>query len=102
MRISDQSLQHVPVRISNPLDTTFNPTSDTVQMAFLAEGVDPAPSDWQDATWTTVRGSYYANCLVGPGGTIQLAAGTYVVWVMVTDNPETPVLRASRLIVTSS
>lgn len=73
-----------------------NPTTDTVQMAFTTQGVNPQPSDWKTATWNTTvtlgANQYMAQCLVGPGGTVQLAAGSYQYWVKITDNPEVPEL----------
>lgn len=86
---------HVPVR-----DVLFaaDPTTSPVQVAFPARGVEPVESDWRAADWRTDSAVtppvYYARCLVGPMGTVQLADGLYDVWVRVTDNPERPVLRA--------
>lgn len=73
-----------------------NPTTDTVQMAFTTQGVDPQPADWKTATWNTAvtlgANQYMAQCLVGPGGTVTLPIGQYQYWVKVTDNPEIPQL----------
>ena len=81
-----------------------NPTADTVTMAFTAAGVDPVPGDYKTSTWetdaTTTPSTYYARCLVGPAGTVALAAGTYEVWVKITDSPEVPVKRSGTLVVT--
>lgn len=78
-----------------------NPTTDTVQMAFTTQGVNPQPGDWKTATWNTTvalgANQYMAQCLVGPGGTVQLAAGSYQYWVKVTDNPEIPQLPVGML-----
>lgn len=72
----------------------IDPTGDTVEMAFVGERVEPASGDWQTASWETSGSTYYAKCLVGPGGAVSLTAGTvYAVWVRVTDNPETVVAR---------
>lgn len=84
----------VQVPISAVLNgtTAYNPTADTVQFAFIAPlpNIKPAPSDWQAGSWVTNPGPVYmAQCLVGPGGTIALAAGVYAIWVKVIDNPET-------------
>ena len=82
----------------------MNPTADTVTMAFTAAGVDPVLGDYKTASWetdaTTTPSTYYARCLVGPGGTVTLAAGTYEVWVKITDSPEVPVKRSGTLVVT--
>jgi len=79
-----------------------DPTSDTVQMAFV--NGEPTSGDWKTATWeadsSTNPTTYYARCLVGPGGTVTLSDGDYQVWVKITDSPEVPVLKAGRLVVT--
>ena len=73
-------------------------------MAFTAAGVDPVGGDYKTSSWetdaTTTPNTYLARCLVGPGGTVALAAGTYEVWVKITDSPEIPVLRSGTLVVT--
>ena len=99
--VSHLSLQYVsvPVAAKTLTGASYNPTGDTVQMAFMPQATQvPQPSDWQAAIWSTVPANvlfpYAANCLVGPGGTIQLGIGTYVIYVMIGDNPEVPVLQA--------
>lgn len=91
---------HVPVRAQSaglPVDVS----ADTVEMAFQAGSTAPAPGDWRAASWdvdsTITPARYRAQCLVGPGGTVELAAGVYSVWVRVTDAPEIPVRRAGQL-----
>ncbi len=84
----------VPVRVTKN-GVAVDPTGDVVQMAFMAQGAgDPAGGDWKTASWetdpTTTPPTYYARCLVGPGGTATLAKGTYLVWVKITDVPEVP------------
>lgn len=78
--------------------TAVDPTSDTVAMAFLPEPPEeasPEADDWETASWetdaTTDPDQYRAKCLVGPGGDATLAAGTWYVWVKVTDSPDVPV-----------
>lgn len=91
------SRQYVPVLVTAAAAT---PTSDTVQMAFVASG-DPQSGDWNAASWApqenlpTTQG--IAQCLVGPGGTIALETGTYTIWIKITDSPEIPVQRAGLL-----
>jgi hypothetical protein len=99
--ISHLSLQYlgVPVTAVTLNGVPYNPTADLVQMAFLPQATQsPQPTDWQIATWGTntsnVLQPYTAFCLIGPGGTIQLGTGTYVIWVRIVDNPEVPVLTA--------
>lgn len=77
--------------------TNYDPTGDTVVIAFVAPGVTPAGADFKAASWETVGSSnYYARALVGPGpgAVIDLAAGSYRMWIKITDNPEIPVLEA--------
>ena len=94
------SLQYIPIIVTC---LGGNPTTDTVQMAFTATGVDPQPADWQTASWDTSAtlgpNQYLAQCLVGPGGTVALTNGTYQIWVKVTDNPEIPQLPAGQLLI---
>lgn len=97
--ISTASLAYVlvPVR-ARAAGAAYDPTADTVAMAFTAAAATPVTGDWKTASWetdaTTTPDTYYARCLVGTGGTVALTAATYTVWVKITDNPETPVLRA--------
>jgi hypothetical protein len=102
-RVSVLSLEYVraPVRaLKNGVP--FDPTGDTVQLAFLPTGSSPTSGDWKTSSWEvgaagTQSATYFARCLVGPGGAITLALGVYVVWVKVTDAPEVPVLQAGTL-----
>lgn len=84
-----------------------DPTSDTVQAAFIASAPDtaaPASGDWKTASWetdsTTSPATYKAKCLVGPSGAITLAAGTYHMWLKITDSPEIPIEYSGRIKVT--
>jgi hypothetical protein len=102
MQLSALSLEYVRVPVSATLSgVATNPTTDTVQMAFPATGVDPVAGDWKAATWepdTSVTPNvYYARCLVGPGGTVTLAVGRWDVWLKVSDNPEIPARKAGLL-----
>lgn len=81
----------------------YNPTGDAVVMAFIAGFGEPGNTDWKTASWawtTAINGYYIAQCLVGPGGTITLAQGTYAVWIKITDNPEIPVINTGSLTIT--
>jgi hypothetical protein len=100
--MSTLSLEYVRVRVqATESGAAQDPTGDTVAMAFVAAAVNPGGTDWKTASWetdtTTTPDTYYARCLVGPAGTVTLAAGTYDVWVKVTDSPEIPALRAGSL-----
>ena len=105
--ISRLSLQYIgiPVKATTLSGVSYNPTADTVQMAFMPQATQvPQSTDWQTAIWSAVTGNlifpYVAYCLVGPGGTIQLGLGTYVIYLKVTDNPEIPVIAAGQLEIT--
>jgi hypothetical protein len=70
-----------------------DPTSATVEVAFPAPTVEP--TSWNAASWETAGSRYHARCLVGPGGTVQLADGTYDMWVRITGlDPELIVRKA--------
>ena len=95
LQISSLSTEYIKVEVTR--DDGTNPTADTVKMAFVADGVTPATGDFKVADWQTIgvgaENHYYIRCLIGPAGTIALAAGLYVVWVKISDSPETPVKR---------
>lgn len=70
----------------------YDPTGDVVQLAFMPGTTEPGDSDWHTGSWENsgVPDIYFARCLVGPAGGVALAAGDYVMWCKVTDNPEVP------------
>ncbi len=97
------SLEYVLVSVTaNVNGAPYNPTVDSVQFAFPPAG--SAPTTWYAGSWDSnpVPGTstYTAKCLVGPGGTTQLVAGSYAVYVKITDNPEIPVRQAGLLAIT--
>lgn len=105
--ISQLSLQYVgiPVKAETLAGVSANPTAYTVQMAFMATATQvPQNADWQTAVWATVAGNllypYAAYCFVGPGGTITLGLGTYVIYLKVTGSPEIPVQAVGYLEIT--
>lgn len=103
LTISSLSVQYVRAPVAAELNgAVYNPTSDTVQFAFMAVGATPASGDWHAGSWETVTGppaQYIARCLVGGTAGVVLTAGTYVVWLKVTDNPEVPVAQVGVLTV---
>lgn len=105
-QITSLSTQYVLVPISaTKAGAAYNPTADPVQFAFAPTPTYvPQDSDWVSGSWQTVSTSllypYSAQCLIGPTGATVLTTGTYVIYVQITDNPETPVLTAGQLIVT--
>lgn len=77
-----------------------DPTSGQVSFAFTANDVVPASGDWNTGSWdTALTGEYLAQCLVGPSGTVTLAAGSYDVWVKVSRGVETIVDQVGFLLV---
>lgn len=92
--ISTLSTVYVKSRImATKNGSVYNPTSDVIEVAFKGLGASPAAPDWHAAAWETAgTGVYYARLLVGPTGGLVLAAGTYRMWVRVTDSPEVPVI----------
>jgi len=91
-RISATSLEYVrvPVQVKEG-SVNVNPINDTVRMAFIPKKlVTPVAGDWKVATWEVDGLTYYARCLVGPGGAATLTPGKYYVWVKIVDNPEVP------------
>lgn len=78
-----------------------NLSTATVRFAFVAEGTAPVEADWTAGSWDTDSSAtptrYYARILVGPDNGVELEAGTYVVWVEITDDPETVVRPAGYL-----
>lgn len=99
--VSTQYIQIAVNAISN--GAAYDPTNDVVAMAFVpvqSSPASPVPDQWQTASWETDPGPvYWAQILVGPAnGGVVLAAGSYVVWVMVTDNPEIPAFPGCYLI----
>jgi hypothetical protein len=104
IELSSLSKEYVRVSVhAKENGVVVNPTTDVVQMAFTA-GIDPVGGDWKTASWETDATSepdtYYARCLVGPGGTVTLAAGRYTVWLKLTDATEIPVRKIGQLVVT--
>jgi hypothetical protein len=103
--ISHLSTQYVIIPVNaQKSGVSYNPTNDVIQFAFLLNiNAYPQLSDWVPGSWDTGSNSLYpylAECLVGPnGGAINLAIGTYNIFLKVTDNPEIPVFLAGMLIV---
>lgn len=101
--MSSLSTEYVLIPVSATKDgASYNPTSDTVQFAFMPTPTQvPQSTDWVAGEWesdsSNVIYPYAAKCLVGPSGTTTLGIGTYVIYVKITDNPEIPVLNAGIL-----
>ena len=97
LSVSSESVEYVKCRITAFRDgTEFDPTEDNV--AFAATVRDVMVDEdvtWSDGSWETTDGHYYARVLYGTD--LVLAKGHYLLWVKVTDDPETPVKLVGRL-----
>lgn len=88
----------------------YNPTADAVAFAFTQLTIppaNPAGNAWLPGTWETDGSAdnpapvYWAGILVGPANNgATLAAGSWSVWVKITDDPEVPVEQPAILIIT--
>lgn len=104
LTLSVLSLEYVKIPVAAiKLGSPVDPTGDVIAMAFPVSGVEPVAGDWKTGSWeiSTYNGvtTYLARCLVGPGGAIALAIGTYDIWIKITDNPEIPVIHAGQLVI---
>lgn len=91
--IDRDSVEYLKVPITAPADVTLG--TQTVEMAVLSPETRPIEDDWNTAEWAD---STTARLLLGPGA-LPLAAGTYKVWLRLTDTPEVPVLTAGTITV---
>lgn len=94
--VASREMVQVPV-FARMGGQAVNPTPQPVQMAFPVE--DAPPVVWFTATWDDDDGLYFAQCLVGPGGTAVLPIGEYDVYVRITGSPEIPVKPAGKLVI---
>lgn len=100
--ISSLSTEYIKCQVEFTVaGVVTDPSTDTVQMAFVAPGTDPVSGDWTAASWesditTPSKPIRYVRCLMGPGAKV-LAKGSYTVWVKIADNPETPAKPAGLL-----
>jgi hypothetical protein len=99
---SHLSTQYVDIPLAAVKNgTAYNPTSDTVQFAFMPTPTQvPASADWVAGTWGTSNNIVYpynALCLVGTAGTTALTQGNYSIYLKVTDSPEIPVFIAGQV-----
>ena len=97
------STNYLQILITTKAPAGYNPTGDTVAMAFTPLTYpETSPTSWLTGSWVTFPGpAYWAQALVGPaiGGT-ALSIGTYQTWVRITDSPEVPVLQPCLLTIT--
>jgi hypothetical protein len=90
------------VTARTPDGAGLNPLNDTVNIAVVPTGNNPASTDWIPATWdqTPVRtdpvtgvSTYAAICYVGPNGASTFTADDYDIWGQVIDHPAIPTRR---------
>lgn len=105
--ISAQSTQYVFSAVIAEAD----PTAGQVSFAFLgpynsaSQAADETPvagTTYTTGSWgtpTSYPTTYPAQCLVGPSGAVTLTAGTYSVYVKISDSPETPIIWSGLLTV---
>lgn len=93
------STQYLPVDITAfSGGTTFNPTSDEVDFAFIAGPTEPLTGDWHVGSWVSGGPPYVAQILLGPAnGGLVLAAGSYIIWCRVIATPQVPIFQVGRL-----
>lgn len=102
LEIQAGSLTQVQALVSARIDGVYVDLSgDTVQLAFVDVDATPGPSDWKTGSWdtdtTTTPPTYRAQCLVGPGGAVELTPGDWNMHVKVTHSPEIPVIESGLL-----
>ena len=89
--LSSSTLEYIRVKVEAiESGVVVNPTSSTVEFAFPPVGQDISSATWVAGSWETSSGYYYARTLVGAGGGVVLADGTYEVWVRVNQGVEFP------------
>ena len=100
MRLEKESIEQMETTVTSTVD----PTEDVVSWSFPLHGV--RPTVWHAGTWQTATGSAgaYSAVAVSPtvgatGATVVLTAGTYGVYLKITDNPEVPVRRIGPMVV---
>src|SRR6201992_606305 len=93
--ISSQSKEYIKTTVS-AVDSSgiINPTSSPVSWAFLTPGAAPNGStSWTAGSWETqsLHGTttYLARILIGPGGSLVVAVGSYDVWIQIQYGAET-------------
>lgn len=105
--MSSLSKEFVKVRVSGRrAGSVIDPTVYTVEFAFTTASVpatEPEAADWVSGSWetdTSQEEHYYARCLIGPSGTVELDDGDYDVWLRLDDTLEQPVRHVGRIIIT--
>lgn len=74
-----------------------DPTALPVAVAIVPAGAEPAAGDYTAGTWVTDTSGHRARVLWQTAVPSPQPHTTYEVWLRITSNPETPVLRAGKL-----
>ena len=79
----------------------LNPTTGTVQMAFMSSPLtQPGPGDWKAGGWDTNDiGEYVAQCDIGSTGAVTLTVGVWWVWVHIALAPVDVVRQVGSIVV---
>lgn len=84
----------VPVQVLVPEGANSDTTTDVVRFAFTVgrPPTDQQPGTWYVGGWLRDLGQILATITVGPGTSVPaFKPGTYTVWIMVSDDPTSPV-----------
>lgn len=101
MKVQSGSKESILIPVQEILNgAVIDTTTFPVEIAFTADTATPQPGDWLAATWETNQfsGEHDATIIIGPGGSITLAAGPWRPWVRVHSPTETPVLKCPGLV----
>lgn len=95
-----ESLEYVRAVVEPARDgAEFDPSTGSVEFAFLTGATRPLTGDWKTGDWEQVGSRWIARINVGPGGTTNPGAGTWSVWVRLDLDPERPVREIGTLVV---
>lgn len=98
--------------VQSSITAPYDPTSASVSFAFMgpygsyvqaASQTPTSTTHFTNGSWGTTQSYptvFIAQCLVGPSGSINLAQGSYAVWIKIATSPETPILYSGPLVVT--
>ncbi len=75
------------------VDITADVTLDTQPVSVAVSRSTPTGTDWQAAEWAGTAGTTRTARVLYTADT----PGLYAVWARITDNPETPIIRAGTL-----
>jgi hypothetical protein len=100
MKVSSLSKEYIAVEVEDLLSGA-DPTGNSVAFAFMSSSTEPSSGDFSAGSWRTGSdGKYYAQALIGPGGTHVLTNGTYYIWVKLTASPEIPIRNVGKIVIT--